>query len=325
MSGECTNGCNEYGEVYRLDPQAIPMGCYVFNNSSINDTFNGLATLNSPSRPGLTFTDPYTNQNMKIIGYCIKHCIDLKFDFVGVENGINCRCGNANALQSYIKVDDKICDKSCLTPTCKGNATYPCGGKNAYTVYKAEMIYYNSPHNITIEEKLNTMYNINKNKVEYPNYKGCIEEDRTCGKKLLSDWCLTTETMTVDECIDNCRKGNYKYAGLEARTQCFCGNSYDSGGVGRLLGSEACSASCPGNNSQICGGVWALSLYEVPLSISPINSPVPLIVSLSVGIPLLILSAIVIRNCKKRVPSNDDRDTSDHTHTSAGRLKIANC
>ncbi|PKC10793.1 hypothetical protein RhiirA5_498186 [Rhizophagus irregularis] len=46
-------------------------------------------------------------------------------------------------------------------------------------------------------------------------------------------------------------------AGLEARVQCFCGDFYD-GGVGRHLGSEYCSASCPGNNSQICGGSWVL-------------------------------------------------------------------
>ncbi len=83
--------------------------------------------------------------------------------------------------------------------------------------------------------------------------------------------------MTVDECIDNCHKGNYKYAGLEARVQCFCGNSYDP--VGRLLGSETCSASCPGNNSQICGGIWALSLYEIPQSTSLTPSLTPSLTS----------------------------------------------
>ncbi|EXX55126.1 hypothetical protein RirG_228140 [Rhizophagus irregularis DAOM 197198w] len=62
------------------------------------------------------------------------------------------------------------------------------------------------------------------------------------GKRILGGKCNSLETMT---------------AGLEARVQCFCGDFYD-GGVGRHLGSEYCSASCPGNNSQICGGSWVL-------------------------------------------------------------------
>lgn len=37
---------------------------------------------------------------------------------------------------------------------------------------------------------------------------------------MLGDKCTSSdESMTIDECFDNCREGNYKYAGLEARTQ----------------------------------------------------------------------------------------------------------
>ncbi|RIA97317.1 hypothetical protein C1645_732528 [Glomus cerebriforme] len=74
--------------------------------------------------------------------------------------------------------------------------------------------------------------------------------------------------------------------GLESRSQCFCGNFYDS--VDRLLSSEDCSASCPGNNSQICGGVWALSICEV---LPPSNKG--LIIGLSVGLGTLIIVIMV--------------------------------
>jgi hypothetical protein len=49
----------------------------------------------------------------------------------------------------------------------------------------------------------------------YTVYKAAIHEDNwACGKRILGDKRLSTETMTVDNCIDYCREGNYKYAGL---------------------------------------------------------------------------------------------------------------
>ncbi|GES85824.1 WSC domain-containing protein [Rhizophagus clarus] len=295
----CVDKCGGNGEILIQDPQVTPLGCFI-RNYTVNDSFNGLDTLNSPSRPSLVFPDPYTNQNSRIIGYCIKHCIDLKFNYSAIENGSNCRCGYANALQSYIQVDDNTCNLSCTMNTLTGTVTYPCGGKGAYTVYKAEIQYYTSPYNVTIEEKLDIMYNVDKN----PYYKGCIQDEKFCGKRILSSSCSSAESMTVDTCIDNCRKGNYKYAGLEARAQCFCGNSYDS--VGRLLDSGYCSASCPGNNFQICGGIWALSLYEVPPT-SGSSCPGPpcpdppcpdpkalLIIGLSIGISALVIGTILL-------------------------------
>jgi hypothetical protein len=293
----CIDKCDENGERLRQDPQVTPLGCFVHDNSTI-DKFNGLAMLNNPSRPGLIFPDPISIQNYRVVGYCLKTCIDLKFNYAAIENGINCRCGYADALLSYAKVSDNTCNQLCTSNTLSGKVTYPCGGKEAYTVYKAEIQYYTSPYNITIEEKLDIMYNIDKDKIKYPYYRGCIQDDKFCGKRVLSNSCSSAESMTVDECIDNCRKGNYKYAGLEARNQCFCGNSYDS--VGRLLSSEYCRASCSGNNFQICGGIWALSVYEVSYPIPPPPPPPsppplpPLMIGLIVGISALIIAIVVI-------------------------------
>ncbi|CAB4395143.1 unnamed protein product [Rhizophagus irregularis] len=299
----CIDECDKNGEILRHDHQVAPIGCFVHNNSTY-DTFNGLKMLNSPSRPGLIFPDPYTNQNYHIVGFCLKTCIDLKFNYAAVENGVNCRCGYADALQSYTKVDDdNTCNLLCTSNTLTGPVIYPCGGKGAYTVYKAEIQDYTAPYNITIEEKLNIMFNIDKDKKMYPHYKGCIQDDRFCGKRVLGNSCLSSESMTVDECIDNCYKNNYKYAGLEARIQCFCGNSYDS--INRIIGSEHCRASCPGNNSQICGGIWALSIYEVP----PNN--IKLIIGLSIGIPAFIIVVIVIAFLFIRRRSEHNKDDSD--------------
>jgi hypothetical protein len=72
--------------------------------------------------------------------------------------------------------------------------------------------------------------------------------------------------MTIEKCLDFCRQNStFKYVGLETGTQCFCASDYDKI---RLIGLEHCSSSCPGNISQICGGSWALSVYEVTPALS---------------------------------------------------------
>ncbi|CAG8705482.1 uncharacterized protein OCT59_026396 [Rhizophagus irregularis] len=174
MANEACDSCDENGNILYQDPQVTPLGCYVFDNSSVIDTFNGLATLNSPKRPGLVFNDPYTYQIRMNLGHCLKRCIDFKFNYGALEGGVNCRYGYANALQSYIKDDDKKCNMYCTTATFTGNVTYPCGGKDAYTVYKVAVhLNYTPPYNITLEEKLDIMHNVNKDKIKYSRYKGC--------------------------------------------------------------------------------------------------------------------------------------------------------
>ncbi|CAB4446115.1 unnamed protein product [Rhizophagus irregularis] len=330
MANEACDSCDENGNILYQDPQVTPLGCYVFDNSSVIDTFNGLATLNSPKRPGLVFNDPYTYQIRMNVGHCLKRCIDFKFDYGALEGGVNCRCGYANALQSYIKDDDKKCNMYCTTATFTGNVTYPCGGKDAYTVYKAAVHYYTPPYNITLEEKLDIMHNVNKDKIKYSRYKGCIEDNGACGKRILGDKCTSSESMTIDECFDNCREGNYKYAGLEARTQCFCGNSYSP--IGRNQGSDYCSASCPGDNSQLCGGAWTLSLYEIsaiPPNTSPTPSPIPpsllnftltLKIVLGVCIPVFLIAVLIIvvivynRRCKTKETEKTDEKYRKELH-----------
>ncbi|RIA97318.1 hypothetical protein C1645_814208 [Glomus cerebriforme] len=237
-SEKCVEPCAN-GSIPRDDPQVFPIGCFVFDGSYINDSFNGLTTLKNPNNPSLTFPDPYKDQD---VGYCSKLCIDFMFSYFGMGNGSDCRCGDQNALQSYIKVDDKKCNIPCNFLTDKGNVTYPCGGKGAYTIYKAERSDYVPPTNITLEEKLNIIYNIDNE----PHYEGCFEDNKNCGQRILGNKCESLETMTVNGCIDYCR---------------------------RLKSSVDCSASCLGNSSQICGGEWTLSIYEIS---TPTNTPLPL-------------------------------------------------
>jgi hypothetical protein len=268
------------GIIPRLDPQISPLGCYGLGKG-LPDSFNGLTLLNDKERrPGLTFSDPYIEKILMDPGYCIKHCIDYKFSYAALgglnllDGSIGCRCGSEKALQSYVRVPDKssakVCNINCNFTVPGGNITYPCGGKSAYTVYNAILPNYEQPKMITIEKKLDIMNDLTLKK----NYKGCVKDSQICGTRTLNRKCNSLNTMTIDQCINYCREGNFKYGGLEAMTQCFCDNFYDS--IGRLVGPEHCSASCPGNNSEICGGSWVLSIYEItPIPNNPNQAPPP--------------------------------------------------
>lgn len=66
--------------------------------------------------------------------------------------------------------------------------------------------------------------------------------------------------MTVDKCAKWAYGKGYKYIGLQYSVQCWAGNSLAS--AIRLGVSSACTMPCGGDISMICGGPWALSIFE---------------------------------------------------------------
>lgn len=72
--------------------------------------------------------------------------------------------------------------------------------------------------------------------------------------------------MTGEVCVDFCAKSNYTLAGLEYGIQCFCasnftGNYTDDNPVPKL-DKEQCSMTCAGNDDEVCGAVYKLTVYE---------------------------------------------------------------
>lgn len=49
----------------------------------------------------------------------------------------------------------------------------------------------------------------------------------------------------------------YRYAGLQQGSLCYCGESYGSYGI-----SNNCTVLCSGDNSTICGGESANSIFD---------------------------------------------------------------
>lgn len=86
-------------------------------------------------------------------------------------------------------------------------------------------------------------------------YVGCAadRDARDMGAYTFNDGRMTTEM-----CIQSCAQRGLKFAATQFGRHCFCGNTY-----GRYGPAANCDMKCAGNPSQVCGGSWANSVYQL--------------------------------------------------------------
>ncbi|EFJ39867.1 hypothetical protein VOLCADRAFT_100446 [Volvox carteri f. nagariensis] len=98
-------------------------------------------------------------------------------------------------------------------------------------------------------------------------FLGCYNDYQNDGLPYNFEISLTN--MTVDRCSRIAQLNGIPFFGLKAGRGCYAG--YD---IQRVLSngySDQCTSPCTGNQGQICGGEWALSLYATP----PLPRPSP--------------------------------------------------
>ncbi|KAK1751929.1 hypothetical protein QBC47DRAFT_463994 [Echria macrotheca] len=87
-------------------------------------------------------------------------------------------------------------------------------------------------------------------------YAGCYRDDRArvlAGEKLPS-----LGRVSTTSCVNYCSSKGFVVAGTEYGGECFCGDSLRE--VEKIAEGE-CAKMCEGDNNEICGGDWALSLW----------------------------------------------------------------
>ena len=82
-----------------------------------------------------------------------------------------------------------------------------------------------------------------------PVYAGWYNLGRVEGK---------ADDRTPTNCIKLCKEKNKMLAGVRQK-RCSCGNDLRSAGVDT---EATCDSACPGDNSKICGGEWAISVFS---------------------------------------------------------------
>ncbi|KZM19605.1 hypothetical protein ST47_g9108 [Ascochyta rabiei] len=117
------------------------------------------------------------------------------------------------------------------------------------------------------------------------NYSGCYE-DAEAGTNLglLSG---PAQTNTVDLTHESCQSfcttttgGPYRYFGLEAGTQCRCGNDFQHSATPLDGSATGCETPCSGDATQRCGGINRISVYanndflSLPVGVTPTSTPI---------------------------------------------------
>ncbi len=90
-------------------------------------------------------------------------------------------------------------------------------------------------------------------------YVGCVL-DSSSARGLSGDGLYDPTGMTVEKCQAYCSSKGFTYAGVEYSEQCYCGNTLNALSV--MTTPSDCNMPCKGNNAEICGAPYRLSLYQ---------------------------------------------------------------
>ncbi|KAI2618886.1 glyoxal oxidase N-terminus-domain-containing protein [Hypoxylon sp. NC1633] len=95
-------------------------------------------------------------------------------------------------------------------------------------------------------------------------YSGCyVDVGRT-----INAASTTSDTMTLEKCIEFCDDQDFAYAGAEYHDECYCGNELATG-ADEVEDSTECSTECSGNSTEACGGPDRLTLFFNPYNTGP--------------------------------------------------------
>ncbi|CAM9726538.1 unnamed protein product [Ascophyllum nodosum] len=86
-------------------------------------------------------------------------------------------------------------------------------------------------------------------------YLGCYADNRD--RIFSGNFIQEYAKMTTEFCSAFCQGS--AYFGTQYRRECWCGEATDDP---KILGSATCTRTCLGDKSQICGGTYAMSVYE---------------------------------------------------------------
>ena len=95
-------------------------------------------------------------------------------------------------------------------------------------------------------------------------YGSCATDGKF--NRLLTGYFEAHADMTIEMCLSACRSHGFPYAGLEWKTECYCGHAPQDGFFDKWTWSSKCNLFCPGNGSQNCGGIGGMSIWSTPPS-----------------------------------------------------------
>ncbi|KAJ3541508.1 hypothetical protein NMY22_g3862 [Coprinellus aureogranulatus] len=87
---------------------------------------------------------------------------------------------------------------------------------------------------------------------------GCYSD--TAAPRTLGAQVTVNAAMTIERCIATCDEADYKYAGLEFGSECYCDSVIQL--PGEQVDDADCAMTCSGDATQTCGGPSRLNIYD---------------------------------------------------------------
>ena len=97
------------------------------------------------------------------------------------------------------------------------------------------------------------------------SYQGCFTDSND---RVLAGASRDHPNMTLQACGAWCDDEAYSFFGVEYGTQCYCGYQIS----GSPASSTDCTMPCGGEDSQTCGGGWAIDVSRPPFSLTLIQT-----------------------------------------------------
>lgn len=205
---------------------------------------------------GRALTKDATANSTLTIEYCQDYCTGKGYPLSGMEFSTECYCG------FELEHGSTIGGSTGCVMACGGNSEEICGGSGALSVYNNTALL---PPKVPI-----TIPNVD-------NFisQGCYTEG--VGEHALAGSTTAISNMTVATCVNFCKQGGFRFAGVEYSTECYCGASI-AATAGKAPITD-CNMLCGGDAFAYCGGPGRLNVYAAPVSNSttspPTSSPTP--------------------------------------------------
>eukprot|EP00903_Cladosiphon_okamuranus_P010392 g9830.t1 len=185
---------------------------------------------------GRVLSDPVVSDDMTI-ELCAGLCAGEAY--FGVQYGVECWCGDASA-------DISLHGTSTCDVPCSGDGGAICGGSWAFSAY-------------AFGEDDDDDDEVPRSPTTDPtgvSYVGCFADDEDARVMPVAA-ALDRSDMSTELCAALC--AGEAYFGLQYGEECWCG---DASTDLSQHGTAICDILCNGDSDTICGGSWALSVYE---------------------------------------------------------------
>ncbi|KIR59364.1 hypothetical protein I314_04886 [Cryptococcus bacillisporus CA1873] len=206
---------------------------------------------------GRALTGTSTSSSDMTEAKCAAFCAASGYTLAGIEYSSESYCGSILSNGASLTQTS-----SAYIMPCSADSSSICGGPSALTLVVSD----------TAASTLNS--DPTSKPASLPSgwsvaSSPCIAEG-TNGRALAGA-STSGNDMTLSKCASYCMSGGLTLAAVEYSSQCYC-SSVLNNGASLTKTSNACTMTCAGDSSSICGGPDALTLMVLDSAVSKLNS-----------------------------------------------------